>query len=184
MKKATSFFVAAIVAAIATSQLGLATTLDFDLRPATPGGTQQIYHLENGNYLGLWGISGGATDQVGLPFTSAELTEDFGINSDRIVGYYYNTPAGGAWAGNPSDFTPFGATVTIDAVSSSSGTGKLFDSFWVEWTGGNLFNLAQNSNMPASATLSPPPAVPEPSSILMVVGGLAALGIIRCRATR
>lgn len=170
---------AAAVAALAVATSGsiaAASGLGLDLRPANPGGEIKTYELSNGNYLGLWGISGGAGLLSGAQNTG-DLIDDFGTNKNSIVGFFYSTPpAPGAWAGSPAEFDPFGATFEI---ATTNGTDKLFDSFWVEWTGGNLFNRAGNSNMAASATLEGDPLaaqVPVPAALPLLAAALGGLG--------
>lgn len=153
-----------------------------DLRPAG-GGSQQIYDLGGGEFLGLWGISGGAGDLLGVETSTDVLFDGFGLGQDSILGFYYADPYGaGEWAGEPEEFSLIDGSFTIESLSSASGTGKLWDSFWVHWSGGGLFNEAGNSNMQASATLQGTvtldfgsSSVSEPTTLLMLALGLIGI---------
>jgi len=181
----------ALVAAISGTGTAWAvsSTDGLIVKGATPGGQNQVYQLGDDSYLGLVGISGGG--QTGVTYTTSDLDAFF---VDPVLGYYYNTPvAPGAWTGGPSDFDPFGTTFAIDALSTASG--KLFDSFWVNWSddGGVLNILSTGVAGPTdtvglSNILEGDPlaedmgVVPLPAPLVLLLGALAGLGLMGRRS--
>ena len=146
------------------------------------GGVQQVYRLDNGNFLGLWGFDTRNALTTGGAFTTADITGFFTRGSSTIVGYYY----GGNTAFN-------GAAAEFDAIvgplSLPNGQ-RFFDSVWVEWTSGSLiFNsigLSRSMN-PSNVSLPGEPfaaaAVPLPGGWWMMLAGLAGLvGVRRFKA--
>jgi hypothetical protein len=167
----------ATVAAVA-SLVGSAAHAALDLRPATPGGSKQVYQLGNGDLLGLWGFSGGVNAILGSSQSTSDLISAFRTQDQPdIVGFYYSKPTGGSWAGDPDEFEALGATFEIESTDYSD---KLFDSLWVRWTGGDLFNAASNSNMNAgdvNLAGDPLAPIPVPAALPLLILGLGGLGL-------
>ncbi|RMF12490.1 MAG: PEP-CTERM sorting domain-containing protein [Alphaproteobacteria bacterium] len=147
------------------------------------GGTQQVYALDNGNFLGLWGFDNreGANPGAGSVLITGpgDLIGGFTSGAGNIVAFYNGTNPVNVGA---SEFDPlvFGFTVADDA--------RLFDSLWIEWTGGNLVyqqpsggTTTMNST---NITREGDPFrrdIPAPASLLLLGVGLAALGLRRRR---
>lgn len=139
---------------------------------------QQIYQLGNGNLLGLWGIDNrpsGAQNYTVTSFT--DLTSGFTAGSQSaLVAAYNGTNPINAGA---SEFDPL--TYSFDVSIGD----RLFDSIWLEWTGGNLVYNKQlgggTNTMGTSVSLSGDPLAPIPlpaAAWLLIagIGGLFAVG--------
>lgn len=183
-----NYLVVAAVMAVSGVSSAMAAPLSIALKPADPA---QVYELNSGNFLGLWGIEDGSYgfDTFTGPESTQNLIDTFTTGSANIVGLYYATPPfSGKWVGDPDPFTAFG---TMFQVQESNGSSQLTDSFWVEWTGGTLGWAGLNGqtgnnesfSMAASATLDGDPlaAVPLPASALFLLSALSGVQVMRRR---
>ncbi|SCZ66263.1 PEP-CTERM sorting domain-containing protein [Thiohalomonas denitrificans] len=150
------------------------------------GGTQQVYQLSNGNYLGLWGFDArNIASDVNIT-GAADITGGFASGGDTIK-EYYNGP-------NPVN----DGAHEFDKLSYDFTVGKgerWFDSLWVEWSGGNLVyqfgdGTRTMSTMPSTPTLESRlwadgggngVSVSEPGSLALLVAGFAGLGLLHRR---
>lgn len=180
MKKS---IVLATIVAFSATQVSAALS-GIALKPADPS---QVYELNSGNFLGLWGIEDGSYALDFNPSQTSELIDTFTTGSANIVGLFYAVPpSGGSWEGNPGEFEAFGTTFQ---VGNSNGSSQLVDSFWVEWTGGTLGWAGLNGQtgadesyaMSAAATLQGDPlaAVPLPAGLPMLLAGLGGFALLR-----
>lgn len=146
------------------------------------GGAQQVYRLANGNYLGLWGFDNreGINPGAGaVTVSSAQgLLDGFGGPS-RIKGFYNGATAVNAGA-SEFDRIVWGFTVADDA--------RLYDSLWIEWTGGNLVFRPPSGGtktMSATATRAGDPfavtPVPAPAALPLLLAALGAVGLLARR---
>ncbi len=174
MKK---FFIPGIVVALfafmvvpATASIGLVVE---------GGGTQQVYQLTNGNFLGLWGFDNRGAGQSDVTFNSAaDITSIFTSNGGSVVNYYNGTNPINAGA---SEFDALAFSFTVLDQD------RLFDSLWVEWTGGNLVARTASggtSTMSELVTRSGDPlqnVIPEPGTLAIWGVGLGVMAIGRRR---
>ncbi|MEO0529071.1 MAG: PEP-CTERM sorting domain-containing protein [Planctomycetota bacterium] len=137
------------------------------------GGTQQVFALNNGNFLGLWGFDNreGANPGAGAVdiLSAADITGGFTVGGANIVEYYNGTNPINAGAAE-FDVLAYPFTIADDA--------RLFDSVWVEWTGGPLVyqrpsggTATMNST---NITRMGDPIIPEPSTAILAGLALAA----------
>ena len=133
------------------------------------GGTQQVHALLNGNFLGLWGFDNreGANPGAGaVDITSdADITGGFISGGGNIVAYYNGTNPINLGA---NEFDPLTYPFTL------ADNERLFDSVWIEWTGGNLVYQQPSGGTATmnSTNITRPgdPIIPEPTTM-----GLAAV---------
>jgi len=107
----------------------------------------------------------------------------------NIVRWYFANPVlGGEWTGTPPEGSQITFPVSIDTLSSASDNGKLFDSLWVEWTGGTLNFIREGGGtdtLPASpagdrfsqVTFVPSDAAPVPAPATLAIFGLGLAGM-------
>lgn len=133
------------------------------------GGTAQVYQLNNGNFLGLWGFDNreGANPGAGAVNigSAADISMGFTPSSASSIVAYYNGTNPINVGASEFEVLSFPFTVADNA--------RLFDSLWVEWTGGNLvYNTVTGgtATMGTTVTRSGDPLIPEPS----------ALGLMAC----
>ncbi len=151
------------------------------------GGEQQVYHLSNGNYLGLWGFDArNASIQSDVTIGSAsDITGGFSSGGDNIVAYYNGSTPVNSGA---SEFDSLSYPITIKDGD------RLYNSLWTEWTGGNLVYQKLNGGTSTMSTLFATPtieyslwnngdsvSVSEPGSLALLVAGFAGLGLLRRR---
>ena len=125
------------------------------------GGAPQVFQLDNGNRLGLWGFDNRGNESA-ITFNESEL----------MSGFVSGSPLGFLDA----DFDPFTFPATVEADTRN------FDAIWVEWAGGNLvYNFEGNTRtMGDGVTLEgDPTAVPTPA-----MAGLLGLGLLGIAAMR
>lgn len=132
------------------------------------GGTQQVHQLNNGNLLGLWGFDNreGANPGAGAVTinSAADITGGFISGAGSIVQYYNGTNPinGGA---SELDVLAYPFTIADDA--------RLFDSLWVEWTGGSLVYQRPSggtSTMNGTMITRPgDPFIPEPTTAALAM---------------
>ena len=141
------------------------------------GGTQQVYALSNGNFLGLWGFDNREAANPGAGAVRISAASDiiggFSGGASRIVAFYNgSTPV------NPGavEFAPlaFGFTVADNA--------RLFNAIWIEWRGGTLVYRQPSrgtATMAARATRDGDPLavtpVPVPAALPLLLAGLGGL---------
>lgn len=141
------------------------------------GGTQQVYALNNGNFLGLWGFDNREAANPGAGAVTISSLEDivagFIPSGDNIIAAYNGTNPINPGA---SEFDPlvYGFTVADDA--------RLFDSLWIEWTGGGLVyqqpSRGTTSMSDRQITRAGDPfatVVPVPAALPLLLAGLGAL---------
>ena len=150
------------------------------------GGSQQVYQLSNGNYLGLWGFDARNVASDVVITGNADITEGFSSGASNIK-EFYNGP-------NPvnsgaEEFDKLSYAFTVEKGD------RLFDSLWIEWSGGNLVYQFGDSTRTMSTLPSIPTlesklwandrenniSVSEPGSLALLVAGFAGLGLLRRR---
>ncbi|MEM9346554.1 MAG: PEP-CTERM sorting domain-containing protein [Planctomycetota bacterium] len=137
------------------------------------GGTQQVHQLNNGNFLGLWGFDNRENANPGAGAvtinSSADIVGGFTSGGASIVNFYNGTNPINSGASEFDELT-FSFTLADNT--------RLFDSVWVEWTGGNLVysNPAGGTTTMNSTNITRPgDPIPEPTSLaLLAIGGLIA----------
>ena len=142
------------------------------------GGTAQVFALGNGNFLGLWGFDNRGNENELVIASENDLRD--GFTSGTVVGFYNGSTAvnGGA-----QEFAPIDYSFTVAADT------RLFDSLWVEWTGGFLvYNFEGQTRTMDSGTITrqgdpfaPTGVIPLPAAGWLLLGGLAGLGVIARR---
>ncbi len=143
------------------------------------GGAPQIYRLTSGTFLGLWGFDNRERANPGKGDVTLSGPDDIlsGFVSGRqtIVGYY-NGPNPVNTGASEFDELLWGFTVADNA--------RLWDSLWIEWTGGNLVFQQPGigrTTMPALATRDGDPfvtSIPVPMAFPLLLGALGALGLV------
>ena len=145
------------------------------------GGTAQIFQLGNGNLLGLMGIDNreGANPGAGAVTvnSAADLIGGFTSGGGNIVQFYNGTNPINAGA-SEFDVLTFAFNVADNA--------RLFDSIWVEWTGGNLVYQQPSggtTTMGTTVTRSGDPlsAIPVPAALPLLAGAIGVFGLIGLR---
>jgi len=151
------------------------TTIDH-ARPAG-GGTQQVYDLGDGTYLGLWGLYG-QSDLTGSHVFTTLLD---GLFNQTPTGYYYGPLyAPGAFQTGGSEFD----ILLDDHVATPNSDGKkIWDSVWVRWTGGDLISVDPSNQgtqtMSATATRTGPlPTLQQPDPAQLPVPEPATAGVL------
>ena len=146
------------------------------------GGTQQVYQLNNGNYLGLWGFDNRGNASPVTITSANDITQGFITGSASIVNYYNGINPVNVGA---SEFDPLVFPLTIDEDALGKNP-RLFDSVWAEWTGGFLVyqQPSGGTTTMSSSNVTRPgdPIVPMPGTTAMAVIGLGALAMRRRRA--
>ena len=142
------------------------------------GGTQQVYKLTSGNFLGLWGFDNREGINPGAGDVKISAASDIldGFNgARRIVGFFNGSTVVNEGA-SEFDRITWGFTIKDEA--------RLSNSLWIEWTGGTLvFKTPKGgtNTMAARATLDGDPfdvtAVPVPAALPLLLAGLGALGL-------
>jgi|GEM_PF-6559104 len=148
------------------------------------GGTQQVFALDNGNFLSLWGFDNreGANPGAGAVDINSAADIIGGFVSGTVVGLYNGANPVNAGA-SEFDALTYSFTIADDA--------RLFDSLWVEWTGGTLVYAQPNGRSRSTANSTNitrdgdpfPRTVPvsEPTPIALLGLGLLMAGIARRR---
>lgn len=142
------------------------------------GGKQQVYKLDNGNFLGLWGFDNREKANPGagaVKFSAASDLVDRFAGGSRILRFYNGkTPV----VPGAREFAPLMFGFAIDDNA------RLFNSVWIEWTSGNLVYRQPNggtATMSARATLDGDPLavtpVPVPAALPLLLAGLGALAL-------
>lgn len=131
------------------------------------GGIAQVYQLSDGTFLGLMGFdnrSSGASDVTITSFS--DLVS--GFSSGTVLGFFNGTNPINSGAVEFDELV-YGFTVTAGS--------RLFDSLWVQWSGGDLVYSFGNKTRTMRAAVTrqgdPLASVNEPSAI-----AIAALGLI------
>lgn len=151
------------------------------------GGTQQVHQLDNGNFLGLWGFDNRAETRPTLLKEEA-LLDNFS-NSSSIQQLLYGS------VDDKQEFDPVeffvepviedGQLISPPEPGFQVGAGeRLFDSLWIEWTGGNLvYNFeGKTRTMSDTVTLDGDPiAVPAPGTLALLGVGILGLAALRWR---
>ncbi|MGB3556646.1 MAG: hypothetical protein WBA25_18620, partial [Jannaschia sp.] len=114
--------------ALALALTGGASAATFDML-IEGGGKPQVYALDNGNFLGLWGFDTRRRTATGGTITTADITSAFSRGSSSIRGYYYG------------DSTLNGAAPEFTRITSplnlADGT-RYYGALWIEWAGDRL----------------------------------------------
>jgi hypothetical protein len=142
------------------------------------GGTQQVYRLDNGNFLGLWGFDNRDFANPGKGAVTISTADDiiagFAGGAGRILRFY-----NGSSPVNPgmAEFTPvtFGFTIEDNV--------RLSNAIWIEWEAGTLVYRQPTrgtATMAASATREGDPLspVPVPAALPLLLAGLGGLALI------
>jgi hypothetical protein len=170
---------AAAIAAIAAFASGAQASV-IALR-VEGGGTQQVYRLSNGNFLGLWGFDNREAANPGKGAVTISAASDiingFSGGASRIVRVY-----NGSTAVNPgkAQFTPVTFSFTI------ADNARLSNALWIEWTSGTLVYrqpAGGTATMAARATLQGDPLtpVPVPAALPLLLAGLGGLALVARR---
>jgi hypothetical protein len=145
------------------------------------GGTQQVYRLSNGNFLGLWGFDNRDFANPGKGdvtiSAASQIIAGFSGGASRIVGFYNgSTPVNAGKA----QFAPLTFSFTV------ADNTRLFNSLWVEWTSGNLVYrqpTGGTTTMAARKTLEGDPLtpVPLPAALPLLLAGVGGLALLARR---
>lgn len=145
-------------------------------------GTQQVYSLGNGNFLGLWGFDNREPANPGAStvdiLNADSIKNGFTGGKDSIVNFYNGTnPVNGG----ASEFDPLTFAFTI--VDNA----RLFDSLWIEWTGGNLVYKQPSGGTTTMNSTNitrqgdPLAPVPIPAALPLLASVLAFFGFMGWR---
>ena len=165
MRSRLLFGVAAAAAMIGAPAVNASAIIDLQVEG---GGDQQVYQLDNGNLLGLWGFDNRQGDDDVTLSGPGDITGGFTSGGNTIQGYY------------DSGFQDFAFPFTVNEGD------RLFDSLWIEWSGdSNLvysFN-GQTRTMGTEVSLEGDPTaeVPEPGMLALLGAGLLGLLAFRRR---
>lgn len=175
------------VTAMALTFAGAASAASIVGLQVEGGGFPNVYHLENGNWLGLWGFDNrdrSGFNAVDVTINSAsDLVGGFTSGGGNIVNFFNGT---NPINGGASEFDEL--TFGFDVAEGK----RLFDSLWIEWTGGTLVYenpWGGTNTMGSKATLEGDPfadtaPVPLPAAAWMLMAAVGGLGIAsrRCKA--
>ena len=147
------------------------------------GGTPQVFSLENGRFLGLWGFDNRNNESPVTINNADDIIGGFTSGGSNIVGFFNGTNPINAGA---SEFDSLGYSFTIAADT------RLFDSLWIEWTGGNLvYSFNGNSRTMGDGNItregdpfSPATPIPLPAAGWLLLAAFGGLGVAARRKAR
>lgn len=143
------------------------------------GGTAQVYELNDGSFLGLMGFdnrdrSGYTASDVTIA-SFGDLADGFTSGQQNIMGFYNGT--------NPVNAGAVEFDALVYGFNVAAGA-RLFDSLWVNWSGGNLVygqpyggttTLSANVTRQGDPLATSATNVSEPGMLTLMLLGLATI---------